>query len=125
MAIKLSRTKLARYVAEQLQAGNRGVMRELAAYLIDSRRVGEADLIVRSIFEQLERSGHVVADITSTHELSDEIRQQVARLTGAETLELRQHIDPSVLGGVRIQTPSRVLDATVQRRITTLRERKI
>ncbi len=121
----LSRTKISRYVAEQLKLGNREVIRELAAYIVDERRLRETDLFVRAILEELEVSGIVVVDATTTESLSDEIKAQIKELTGAKTLEIREHIDPSVLGGIRIETPSQRLDATFARRLSQLRERKI
>lgn len=125
MASGLSRTKIARYAADQLHAGNPGVVRQVAAYLVETRRTHEADLIARTILERLENNGIVLADVTSATELDETIKAELKQLTGASRLELRQHIDPSVLGGIRIETPSRRLDATIMRRLTQLRERKI
>lgn len=122
---KLSRTKIARYAAQQLQAGNTEVIREVAALIVDERRLREVDLITRSILEQLEQDGIVLVDTTATESLSDAIQQQIKELTGAQTLAIREHVDPTVLGGIRIETATRQLDATFARRLTQLRERKI
>lgn len=125
MSRALSRTKIARYVAEQLQAGNTDVVREVAAYLIENRRTREADLIVRSILERLETEGIVLADVTTATALDEAIKSELQQLTGASQLEINEHVDPSVLGGIRFETPSRRLDATFAHRLTQLRERKI
>ena len=61
MAEKLSRRKIADYAAEQLQAGNNEVLREIAAYLIESKRQSEADLLVRDIELQLANRGDMIA----------------------------------------------------------------
>lgn len=125
MAVRLSRTRIARYVADRLQAGDKNVIRRLAAYLIDESRTGEADLIIRSIYDELEQSGVIVADVTTAKDLDGEIKDQIKQLLSAEQLDIREHIDPSVLGGIRIATASRVLDATLKNRLKQLHERKV
>lgn len=125
MRTKLSRTKIARYTVEQLLEGDQSVIAEVAAYLVQSRRVRETDLVIRAIQDEFESRGIVLADVTTKHEIGEGIEAAIKQLADASQLTLRQHIDPSVLGGIRIQTPSKVLDATVANRITKLRERKI
>lgn len=126
MANKLSRTKIANYIGSKIQQGEiKQAINELAAYLVESRRTREADLIVRSVFESLESEGHVVTDITTTGELTEGLVTQIKNLLEADSLEIRQHRDPDVLGGVRIATPTRQLDATIARRLTKLRESKV
>lgn len=125
MAVRISRTRLARYVADQLQTGNTDVVRELAAYLVDEGRTGETELVLRSIYDQLERSGIVLADVTTAHGLDADIKSTIKQLLGADQLTVREHSAPEVLGGIRISTASRTLDATLQHRLTQLHERKV
>ncbi len=125
MSSHLSRTKIAHYVAEQLRAGKRDVVAELAAFLVEERRTGEADLIMRSTLEQLEAEGIVLADVTSATAIDEAIKTELQKLTGAKQLTLREHVDESVLGGIRLETPSQRIDATFAHRLSQLRERKI
>lgn len=126
MADKLSRTKLARYVAGQLADGSgEAVIQELAAYLVETGRTREAELVVRAIYEQLEAAGTVVADVTSAEAIDAELRTELEKLVGAKQLLAHESVDPSLLGGVLVRTPSRVLDATFRRRLNKLRERKV
>ncbi len=125
MASKLSRTRLARYVATELQNGNSGVIRELAAYLIDEGRTSETELVLRSIYDELERDGIVLAEVTTAHGIDTDTKAAIKQLLGARQLELREQTDKSVLGGLRVITPSRVLDATLRNRLTKLHERKV
>lgn len=125
MSIRLSRTQLARHVARQLQAGSSDVVKQLAAYLVVEKRVGELDLLLRSIYDELERDGVVVADVVSAQGIEAGVKDQIKQLLGAKQLVLNEQTDPSVLGGVRISTPSRLLDATVRHRLTKLHERKV
>lgn len=125
MAGILSRTKIANYAADQLQAGNSEVVRDIAAYLVETGRTREAEPIVRTILDRLEQDGIVLADVTSVSGIDETIKSELMRLVGARQLELREHVDPAVLGGIRLETPSRRLDGTYAHRLTQLRERKI
>lgn len=125
MSIRLSRTQLARHVARQLQAGSSDVVKQLAAYLVVEKRVGELDLLLRSIYDELERDGVVVADVVSAQGIEAGVKDQIKQLLGAKQLVLNEQTDSAVLGGVRISTPSRLLDATVRHRLTKLHERKV
>jgi F-type H+-transporting ATPase subunit delta len=127
MAMRLSRRKLAAYVADKLQDGASApkVLREVAAYLIDTRRTRELELLVRDIEDALAIRGTVVADITTAHALSQELKNEVNALIGAKKLQIRETIDESVLGGVRIDIPGKRFDGTIRRKLTALRAKKI
>lgn len=126
MTVKLSRQKLARYLADQLLAGRRTqAVDELAAYLLETGRTKEADQIVLSTQELLESDGYVMAEVTTASLLAADMQATITQLLGAKNLELKQTIDPSVIGGIKVRTPSRVLDATVARRLNNLRESKV
>lgn len=127
MATRLSRRKITGYVADQLVAGThtKQVVQQLAGFLIDSRRTKELDLIVRDVEYELSRRGIVLARITSAHELTQATEKAITALvkdhTSANNIQLQQFIDPAVLGGVKIDLPGLQLDATIARRLTTLR----
>ena len=127
MAVRLSRRKLAAYVADKLQAGASvsEVLREIAAYLIDTRRTRELELLVRDIEDALAARGVVVADITTAHALSNELKSEINTLIGAKKLQIRETIDESVLGGVRIDIPGKRFDVTIRHKLTALRAKKI
>lgn len=127
MAVRLSRRKLAAYVADELQAGASvsKVLREVAAYLIDTRRTRELELLVRDIEDALATRGTVVADITSAHALSAELKSEINALVGAKKLQIRETIDESVLGGLRIDVPGKRFDGTIRHKLTALRAKKI
>lgn len=127
MAIRLSRRKITGYIAQQLVAGVEveQIVRQLAAFLIDSRRTKEVGLIVRDIEYELTKQGIVLARATSAFDLTEATRQAVTKIiqdkTGAQHVQLHQFIDPSVLGGVKIDLPGLQLDATIARKLTLLR----
>jgi len=126
MATRLSRRKIAVYVATSLTSGRKqaDVIRELAAYLIEARRLRELDLIIRDIEEALARNGVVVADVTSAHPLSDTIKKELASLVDG-SVQFRESIDSSMLGGVRMQVPGKQFDGTLRRKLTALRAKQV
>jgi F-type H+-transporting ATPase subunit delta len=123
MAQRISRRKLAAYAADQLVDGKKtgAVVKEVAAFLIDTKRTREAELLVRDIESALAERGIVVADVTSAFPLTDALKVDVKRLIGSKELVLRETVDPSVLGGVRVLTPGKRLDATLKRKIQALK----
>lgn len=128
MTARLSRRKLARYAAAQYAAGV-SVTGQLAAYLVETRRYRELDRLVRDIESELARLGIAVADVTTAGQLSHDMKAAVSDLitakTGAADIRLREHQDPTVLGGVRVDLPDESLDATIQRKLATIRKAKI
>lgn len=127
MAMRLSRRKITSYIAQQLVAGVRTeqLVLQLAAFLIDNRRTNEVSLIVRDIEYELTKHGVVLAQVTSVFDLTEATRLAITKLiqatTDAHQVYLRQFIDPGVLGGVKLDLPGLQLDATIARRLTTLR----
>jgi len=124
---KLSRRSLSLYVANGLNdpATQKTVLLQLAAYLVDTRRTKELPLIVRDIELYLAEAGSVAGMVTSAFDLTAEtkkaIEQYVKQHTGAKEVLLDHSIEPSVLGGIKINTPGHELDATVRRNLTILK----
>jgi F-type H+-transporting ATPase subunit delta len=127
MAIRLSRRKMAAFVADKLLAGvpTRDAFKEVAAHLIDTRRTREIELLVRDVEDILAQRGMVVADVTTAHPLSDSIKADIRTLVGATSLQLRASIDASVLGGVRIDVPGKRFDGTIQRKLIALKAKQL
>jgi len=127
MAVRVSRHKMALFVADKLIAGipAKHALQEVAAYLLETRRIREVDLVVRDIEDALEERGIVVADITSATPLDDSIRTEIRKMVGASSLQLRESVDATVLGGVRIDTPSKRFDGTIRRKLIELRAKQL
>lgn len=126
MSARLSRRKVATYVAEQLLAGNTDVLDEVAALLVTQQRQREADLLARDIQAELAARGMLVATVESAHALTDQARQAVLQLLGgASHIELREVVRPELLGGIKITTPTQEMDASVLKKLTDLRTRHV
>jgi F-type H+-transporting ATPase subunit delta len=126
---KLTRRELAEYVAAQLVSGKQSVVEELAAYLVESGRTREVNLVVRDIESALARRGVLVAHVASAHPLSDTTRSSLESLLkqtfGAGQLHLEENIEPSLLGGVTVIAADKELDASARRRLQQLRSVKV
>ncbi|HEX6416391.1 MAG TPA: F0F1 ATP synthase subunit delta [Candidatus Saccharimonadales bacterium] len=127
MAQRLSRRKIADHAAGKLVSGvsSKKVLQEVAAYLVETGRTREMELIVRDIEAALAEKGIVVADVTSARPLSSSLKAEVAKLAGAKNVQLRETIDESVLGGMRVTVPGKRFDGTVRRKLTVLKSKAI
>ena len=125
MTMRLSRRKLAKYVAERLLANDALVIEELAALIVEERREREIDLLVLDIEEQLANHGLVVATVESATPLSDTLRQSVIGFLGGDEVRLREMVKPELIGGVRIASPTQEFDGTVAKKLYELKSRKI
>ncbi len=127
MAARISRRALAEYSATRLAKGApvAEVVTELAAYLISTGREREADLMARAIEDHLTSHGIVIARVTTARPLTDDMRAAVRKTVAAERLEIDEIIDPSVIGGIRIETPDAAFDGTIKRKLTALMQAKV
>ena len=125
---RVSRRQLARAVVRELRDGRqRGpLMKSVAAYLLCYGMVNQAELLVQDIAHELfTETGHLMATMESaeqlSHSLESSLRSYLKRVTKADRVELTKHIDPSLLGGVRLSVPGAELDLTVRRQLKQLR----
>ncbi len=126
MQNKLSRRKLALYVTNAVRNGRvpQQALSEVAAYLVDTGRTRETELLARAIEDELADQGIVVAIVTSARPLDETLRTAIKQQIDATTVELKEVVDPAVLGGVRVDMPGQRLDATLARKLTMLRSAK-
>lgn len=126
---RLSRRKIAALYAQELLAGHNDVAKKLAAYLIEARREREVDLIVRDIEAALAERGVLVADIASSRKLSSDASKEIQAFlkttANAKTIHLRESVDPTLLGGVRVAIPGKELDSTLRNKLNQLKASKI
>ena len=125
-ASTISQRRLAAYVAGQLLASGdkKRLIKELAAYLIETGRVRDLNQVVAAIEEALASRGAVVATVTTARPLSPENKQAIVKQftpTGAKLYIIREQIDPSVIGGFKIELPGSQFDGTVIHKLTTLK----
>jgi F0F1-type ATP synthase delta subunit len=127
MAKIISRRKLASQAARRIADGEAkdDILREIAAYLIDSGRKHEASLIARDIETALIQNGIVIGTVVSARALSSDAKQSIDSFVkdhydNVKAVVLRERVDTSVIGGVRIELPDRQLDVTVAYKLDKL-----
>ncbi|HSW99072.1 MAG TPA: F0F1 ATP synthase subunit delta [Candidatus Saccharimonadales bacterium] len=125
---KVSRRVIARTVASRLLAEptrQKHWLKATAAYLMDQKMVDDLDLFINDLAHELyEQSGHLLVDVTSARKLTDAVRTELkhtlAAATDAKRVELAEHLDPSLLGGLIARTPDAQLDASIRTKLKQL-----
>lgn len=127
----VSRRKLAKYVAEQLLAGNDAVLEEIAGFLIYEKHEREVELLARDIEVELAERGTVVATVESARALDLATKDEIKNLLSSNASDqdinvlLRESIDQALIGGFKLRTPTATLDATIAKKLNDLRAKKI
>lgn len=118
----LSRRRVTDYVARQIMEGSPvdAAMQSLAAYLITTKQTGQADRYVADLESALARHGRTVVDVTTARPIDETLRERIASLVGGAA-DIREHVDPELIGGIIIKTPESVLDASVRTQLRELR----
>ncbi|KGR88083.1 F0F1 ATP synthase subunit delta [Lysinibacillus odysseyi] len=94
--------------------------------LIDKKRMNEVSLVAKE-FQALAAAAQGAAEATvfSTRTLTDEERAEIsaafAKLVGMEKLEITNVIEPSLLGGIRVQIGNYIYDSTVASKLEGLK----
>ncbi len=129
----VSRRKLAKYAAEQIMAGNDTIMEEIASLLVYEKRQREIELLVRDVEAELAEHGEIVASVESARKLDIDIKREIEKYlmsaVGANNnkskVTLKESIDPMLIGGFKLRTPTATLDATIAKKLNDLRAKKI
>ena len=124
---KLSRRLLSEHAASKIAQGESmtSVMNELAAYLVETRRSSEADLLARDIETALIRKGIIVATAVSARKLSEQAKKSIEsyirdQYKEVRQITLREKIDESLLAGVRLELPDKQLDRSAKAKLEQL-----
>lgn len=128
MSERVSRRKIAAVIAERIAKNEpiAGLMREAAAYLIETRRTREYELLVRDIEDALAERGIVITDVTAVAALPRDAHAALKQFApSAKKVVVREHIDVSVIGGVRVELPGERFDGTLQHKLARLRALKV
>ena len=129
----VSRRKLAKYAAEQIMAGNDTIMEEIAGLLVYEKRQHEIELLVRDIEAELAEHGEIVASVESARKLDVDTKREIEKYlmsavsanNNKSKVTLKESIDPTLIGGFKLRTPTATLDATIAKKLNDLRAKKI
>ena len=122
MARSISRRTLADYVAIELHSGanSKQLAQRLVAYLLETKQLGQIDLLVRDVeVAMAQKYGIVSTRVTSARPLTDDMRQALLTFVQAtenarEAVLSDEHIDKDIIGGVIVETPSGVFDSSIR-----------
>ncbi len=99
----------------------------VASYLLETRRTGELDSILRDITADWARVGYVEVIARTAHILTDATKQDIAAQVKklypqAEKVVVTEVADPAVIGGVRISVANQQLDLSVQGKLNKFKQ---
>ncbi len=127
--IKLSRRRVAITIADRLLSEPANASKWIAmaaAYLVSSKQINKADQLVQDIAREIyTKSGVLLASIVSAHELSTELREQIAaslaQKTGAQEVKFDATVNPLLLSGYVARTPDHEINTTAQYKLKQLK----
>lgn len=125
---QFSRRMVARVIAGKLIAEPTRQaywMQVLAAYMVEQKRVQEADLLIADIEHELyEQAGQLSVKVTSARPLTADVRAALTELltdqTQAKKISYHEAVDPSLLGGLVAKTADAEMDASVRTKLNRL-----
>lgn len=125
---KISRRKIAEYVAEELHKGAdvKQLVQKTVAHLQSEGQLLQWELLVRDIEDVLATKYSTVAmHVTTARPLDAATRKQLVEFVkqveeADAAVVVSESIDEALIGGVVIQTPDKVFDSSVQSKLKQL-----
>lgn len=114
------------FVAQLDTVGAKKATQQLAAYILENRIHNQTSEIMDAVQAEVQRVHGIVEATTAsvyplTAELKKRVQDIVAAKTGAKKVVLHEQIDPTVLGGVKINAPDMELDLTLKTKLAKLK----
>lgn len=124
--MKTTNAMIAEAVLAELRTGRTmsDVAAGLSAYLVTERRSKDADAIVREVEQRLlKEENQLELTMTTARPLSEGLRKELITQFGAtgKKVTTNEIIDPSVVGGVLVESSDKRLDLTVRRQLQRLK----
>lgn len=127
--MSFSRRQLAHYGVEQLLSGKpaQKVADHLVAALLASGKQKDFELLLSDIDQELEDRGLMArAHVSVAHELTAELERalaaNIAKAASVKQVVLSTDVDPSLIGGVRVETANHSWDKSVAASLNRIRE---
>jgi F-type H+-transporting ATPase subunit delta len=127
--MKTPRTKIANTIADRTlkQGESKSLAKEVAAYLLAEKRVGELESVLRDVQVAWADNGYVEVLASTAHpltaELKKQITDQVKRLyPAAKQIVVTEVPDPEILGGVRLSLANQQLDLSVEAKLNKFKQ---
>jgi len=122
------RTDLAAIIAERTMhmTNHDDITRAVAAYLLEEGRTEDVSSLMRDVAQCRAKYGIVEATVVSAYELSPSALHEVkdalkSEYPNAKSFVINKQIDPSLVGGLRIEMAGEELDLSVRAKLNTLK----
>lgn len=117
------------FIAEFFNGANQLVLNTLYV-LIDAGRIGETVNVINDFHELAnEASGIAEAKVFSTRTLTEDetnsISTAFAHKVGKQSLRIENIIDPSLIGGIRLQIGNQIIDSSISAKLARLERQLI
>ena len=123
-----ARTDLAAIIGEKTMhvSDMRLLAKEVAAYLMDQKHESDLESLMRDVLAYRQSHGVLEAEVASAHELNDETLKEVKQLLkehypDAKKVVVHAHVDPDVVGGLRVTLANEQLDMSVRSKLDMFR----
>ena len=127
--MKLARSKLAEVIALKMSNSKDStkLAREIAAYLITTRRLNDLDSLLRDVINYRDKHGLTEITLTSVNKLASQIKQDLINLSvpnkKQQRLIVNEEQDSDLIGGVRIAIAAdRLLDLSVKGKVNQFKQ---
>lgn len=125
----VSRKSVARYMAQawvEKSVPRSKLLQQMAAYLIDSKKTNQADLLIEDMKAEIEfQYGVVVAKVVTARKLTADLSKQIESFvkdkTKARKVVITESIDTSLIGGFIATTPSAEFDYSIRTKLNKLK----
>ncbi|CAN5626919.1 hypothetical protein BH23PAT1_BH23PAT1_5010 [soil metagenome] len=126
--MKTPRYKVAEIIAERTMhlRDDSQLAQAVAAYLLAENRTAELESIMRDVRSYRTERGFVEATAVSAHELDKAVRKDIesvmwSAFPNAKAVNVQNVLDPTVIGGVRVEMANKQLDLTIRSKLNTFK----
>lgn len=100
--------------------------REIAAYLLEQRRVAELEPVLRDVLQYRADHGVLEAEVVTAHSIQNHVLTEVKQLLqtaypNAKEVHVTSHQNPDVIGGLRVDMANEQLDMSVASKLATFK----
>jgi len=127
--MKASRIKIAQVVGEACtnQSPNPKFIKEVAAYLLITKREKELSSIMRDVIIYRAERGVVEANVISAFPISEkvktDIKLKIKKLyPRAKAIVMTDQINKSVVSGIKVELPNKFIDLTVETKLNRFKQ---
>lgn len=113
-------------IASEILSNVNEVVANTISFLIDKKRINELESVAKEFIDLAANAeGAAEATVFSTRGLTDAEKEEVSnafsKLVGKDKLNITNIIDPSLLGGVKVQIGNYIFDNTVASKLEGLK----